>query len=308
MLLVWVLTVLMAITSVRATSALDLPLAIRRSTSSSRGLSGSTSAEDWETGRLRDRASSRLRAPQSLALQVREGRQEPGDVVRRNPACVGGVEHRRHHRAFIHKAADAAFRRGECERALKRRQCVTARPLCPLPQRAHDQDVQHTAAACLRLGIRQQPIEQIHRLRQQGACRLAARLCNPDPRQDQLLGFAREADDHPQRGGRSRPPRRRRRRRSPCANASCACTAAPRAIRWATKPRWRARVDIGFQRPLCGGVVPARVLEARQSQIAEGDILGVHDQRPTTCSMPWARCCSAASRSFHSRSTSPIPK
>ena len=44
--LVWVLTVLMAITSVRATSALDLPFAIRRSTSSSRALSGSTSDED----------------------------------------------------------------------------------------------------------------------------------------------------------------------------------------------------------------------------------------------------------------------
>jgi hypothetical protein len=46
MLLVWVLTVLIAITSVRATSALDLPLAIRRSTSSSRALSDSTSDED----------------------------------------------------------------------------------------------------------------------------------------------------------------------------------------------------------------------------------------------------------------------
>ena len=62
-----------------------------------------------------------------------EGGQEPAHVVWRNPACVGGVQHRRHHRAFIHKAADAALRRGECERALKGRQRVTVRPCAHCP-------------------------------------------------------------------------------------------------------------------------------------------------------------------------------
>jgi hypothetical protein len=79
-----------------------------------------------------------------------EGGQEPTHGVWRNPARVGGVEHRRHHRAFIDKAADAALRRGERERALKSRQ--------------------HTTPARLGLRICQQPIQQIDCLRQQG-CR-----------------------------------------------------------------------------------------------------------------------------------------
>ena len=97
----------------------------------------------------------------NLQSKIGEGRQEPAHVVWRNPARVGGVEHRCHHRAFIHKAADAALRRGECERALKGCQCVTARPLGPLPQRAHKQELQHTAVACLGLSILQQPIQQL---------------------------------------------------------------------------------------------------------------------------------------------------
>ena len=55
----------------------------------------------------------------SLLVWFREGREEPGDVVRRNPACLCCLEHRRHHRAFIDKAADESFWSGEQKRALK---------------------------------------------------------------------------------------------------------------------------------------------------------------------------------------------
>src|SRR6266545_926039 len=92
----------------------------------------------WLHQRLRDEGQRMMSCRISFRLHPFafmgwEGSQEPGDVVRRNPACVGGVEHRRHDWAFIDKAADEALWCSERERALKRHQCVAVRPLRPLP-------------------------------------------------------------------------------------------------------------------------------------------------------------------------------
>jgi hypothetical protein len=153
--------------------------------------------------------------------------------------------------------------------ALKREERVTVHFLRPLRQRAHNQDLQHAACAGLGLRIRQQPIQQLHRLREPGTG-----LGNPDPRQNQLLRFAREAEIsgsveairiRPGDGGSEVAVRQ----------GELRLHRGSARDQVGDKPALAGHGGVGFECPLCGGVVSARVLQACKSQIAECHILSV---------------------------------